>query len=190
MIPGGTAFPWRMIGGALTLAASTGGATWLIQKARRKSTALSDAGLTAAGTLTALGLWEATWYLYRWNRRRDVYREAALEAKRLNRQLVVIGAPDGGMTSGYGCGDVTVDLSPSSCPNWKPLDITKQLPFADNSVVVFISCVLEYVSDPMEAIQEVQRISGGYVYYVGVEPWTLTAFLYPSAKQALPPAYR
>jgi ubiquinone/menaquinone biosynthesis C-methylase UbiE len=65
-------------------------------------------------------------------------------------------------------------------------DITKQLPFHDNSVVVFVSCVLEYVDDVDAAIKELMRISGGHLYVVRVEPWTATAYLYPGAKRTLP----
>lgn len=111
-------------------------------------------------------------------------------AARLGRPLVVIGAPDAGATSGYGCGDITVDLQPSTCPRSIQADITKTLPFGDNSVVVFASCVLEYVSDVDATIREIQRVSGGYAYFVGVEPWTLAAKLYPGARRTLPEAYR
>jgi hypothetical protein len=141
-------------------------------------------------TLAALGAWEFGWWARRRYRRGVAYREAQATAKRLNRPLIVIGAPDGGVTSGYGCGDETIDISPTSCPIWKPLDITKPLPYADNSVVVFCSCVLEYVDDPVSAIVEIKRISGGYAFFVGVEPWTFTSVLYPGARQTLPPPYR
>jgi hypothetical protein len=103
---------------------------------------------------------------------------------------VVVGAPDGGMTSGYGCGDITVDIVPSYCPGYVQADVTKRLPFADNSCVVFCSCVLEYVGDVDAALREIQRVSGGYAYFVGVEPWCATAYLYPGAKRTLPPHLR
>lgn len=186
MIPGGSGVAWPIFCGALGLAAASGGAAALLHPKKR-----TEAAKTAAvSTLAAVAVWETGWYLYRWRRRTVVYEEARATAKNLGRQLIVIGAPDGGVTSGYGCGDQTIDISPTSCPNWKPLDITKTLPYADNSVVVFCSCVLEYVSDPIAAIAEIKRISGGYTYFVGVEPWTLAGLLYPGAKQTLPAAYR
>lgn len=188
MIPGSTAIAWPMIGGLAAIAGSAGLATYVLKGGSKD--AMQAATTTAIGTGTAVGVWEAGWYLYRWHRRKVVYQQAAAEAKRLGRPLVVIGAPDGGVTSGYGCGDVTVDLSPTSCPNWQPLDITKALPMADDSVVVFCSCVLEYVSDPMAAITEIKRVSGGYAFFVGVEPWTLAGLLYPGAQQTLPAAFR
>jgi hypothetical protein len=89
------------------------------------------------------------------------------------------------VTAGYGCGDVSVDLADSSCPIHKRADITKRLPFDDNSAVVFVACVLEYVDDYEAAMRELQRVSGGQLYIVRVEPWTLTAYLYPGAKRTL-----
>lgn len=99
---------------------------------------------------------------------------------------MVIGAPDGGVTSGYGCGDITVDLAPSTCPRHIRADITRPLPFHDNSVVVFVSCVLEYVNDYPRAYLELRRIAGPELFICRVEPWTATAYLYPGAQRTLP----
>jgi hypothetical protein len=99
--------------------------------------------------------------------------------------LVVVGAPDSGPTSGYGCGDVTVDVAKSSCPNAIQADITKPLPFADDSVVVFVSCVLEYVSNYDAAMTELRRIAGKNLYVVRVEPWTLAGWFYPGTRRQL-----
>jgi SAM-dependent methyltransferase len=189
-VGGSTQIPWSMIGGAAAIIGSTASIAYLFRRGKGTPAAVEAAKAAAVGTAVTLGAWEAGWYLYRWRRRAVVYREAAAEAIRLNKPLVVIGAPDGGVTSGYGCGTFTIDISPTACPNWVPVDITKPLPFADNSVVVFCSCVLEYVSDPIAAIAEIKRISGGYAYFVGVEPWTLAGLLFPGAKQTLPPALR
>ena len=186
----GSGIPWKVLGSMLGLSASSAAVTWALQSMRGKDSAREDALVTAAGSLGALAAWEAAWWLRRRMRRASVYQAASTAAHLLGRPLVVIGAPDGGVTSGYGCGDVTIDLSPSVCPNWKPLDITKPLPFPDASVVVFCSCVLEYVDDPCAALSEIRRVSGGEAYFVGVEPWTLTALYFPGAKQTLPAAYR
>jgi hypothetical protein len=176
----------RMVLGMLVISGASGGAAALFAQRERARAAK----LAAGSTFAVLSAWELLWYIRRWRRRGQVYSEALETAHRLGRPLIVIGAPDGGVTSGYGCGDETIDIAPTSCPIWKPLDITKPLPYADNSVVVFCSCVLEYVSDPLAAIAEIKRISGGYAFFVGVEPWTLTATLYPGAKQTLPALYR
>lgn len=136
----------------------------------------------------ALGMaaWELGWWARRRGQRESKYNDAMNAARALGRPLVVVGAPDGGITSGYGCGDVTVDICDSSCPTSMKADITRPLPFAPNSVVIFVSCVLEYVDDYDAAMKELMRVSGGYLYIVRVEPWTLTAYLYPGAKRTLP----
>jgi SAM-dependent methyltransferase len=115
-----------------------------------------------------------------------MYAEAAAKARQLGKPLLVIGAPDGGVTAGYGCGDVTIDLQESSCPVSIKADITKTLPFDDNSAVVFVSCVLEYVNDAEAAMRELRRVAGPNLYMVRVEPWTLTAYLYPGAQRTFP----
>jgi hypothetical protein len=141
-------------------------------------------------TAASVAVWESGWWLRRRLRRSAGYQTALAYARSMNRELVVVGAPDAGATSGYGCGDVTVDLQPTTCPISMQLDVTKPLPFANDSVVVFCSCVLEYVSDVNAALSEIERISGGHAFFVGVEPWTLTAYLYPGARRTLPAAYR
>ncbi len=55
---------------------------------------------------------------------------------------------------------------------------------ADDSAVVFVSCVLEYVNDPAAAVHEFRRMAGSpeNLFDVAVQPWTLTAALYPGAR--------
>jgi hypothetical protein len=139
-------------------------------------------------TTAALAAWEAAWWARRRHKRSTVYQQALEHARMLQRPLVVIGAPDGGVTQGYGCGDIVVDLNGSQvCPNVLQLDITQvPLPLANDSAVVFVSCVLEYVNDLEPALMEIQRVSGGHAFFVGVEPWTLTSFMYPGARRSLP----
>jgi SAM-dependent methyltransferase len=133
-----------------------------------------------------LGLWELAWWARRRGLRQSKFAEAQGMALALHRPLVVVGAPDGGVTAGYGCGDVTVDIAATStCPRYIKADITKTMPFADDSVVVFVSCVLEYVDDAEAAAKELRRISGGHVVLVRVEPWTLTSILYPGRQRTL-----
>ncbi len=140
--------------------------------------------------LAVTALWELGWWAHRRSRRASVYIEAMNHARAIGRPLLVIGAPDGGVTSGYGCGDITVDLEASTCPCAMQADITDQIPLTDHSCVVFVSCVLEYVDDLDGAMSEIQRISGGHAFFVGVEPWTITAFAYPGAKRTLPTGLR
>lgn len=133
----------------------------------------------------AFALWEGAWWARRRALRTSVYAQALSRARALGRPLLVVGAPDGGVTAGYGCGDITVDAAPSACPGAMRADITRELPIRDASVVVFVSCVLEYVGDYRSAIHELQRISGGEIFLVRVEPWTATAYLYPGARRTI-----
>ena len=133
------------------------------------------------------GAWEGAWWLRRREKRADTFVQARTRAAMLGRPLVVVGAPDGGVTAGYGCGDVTVDLATlSACSPYLSADVTKPLPFADDSCVVFVSCVLEYVDDYEGAYSELRRIAGENLFIVRVEPWSATAYLYPGAKRTLP----
>lgn len=57
----------------------------------------------------------------------------------------------------------------------------------DDSRVVFVSCVLEYVDDFNAAWSEICRVAGGKenVFVAIVQPWTLTGSLYPGATWSL-----
>lgn len=141
-------------------------------------------GMLTAETLAAL---------HRHDRRKKLYDDAATRARELGRPLVVVGDPDGGlhtrMQRAYGCGDVCVDLHGCPmCPVVRVADITQgpTPDLADDSGVVFVSCVLEYVGDLQAALHEIHRIAGDYdnLYIVTVQPWTFTATLYPGARWA------
>lgn len=139
------------------------------------------------GGVGAVLAWESLWWVLRRHERGTMYAEARARADELKRPLVVVGAPDAWVTAGYPCGDVTVDILKSSCPNSIVADITKPLDFADNSVVVFVSCTLEYLDEAgIEfAIAELNRISGGELWVKRVEPWTLTSVLFPGRRRTL-----
>ena len=55
---------------------------------------------------------------------------------------------------------------------------------ADDTAVVFVSCVLEYIADATAAVRELRRMAGSpeNLFTVSVQPWTLTASLYPGAR--------
>lgn len=135
----------------------------------------------------ALGVaaWEGGWWVARNAKRTRMYQEAQAWALQLGKPLVVVGAPDLGATPGPGCGDLVIDIAPSKCPNSIQADICKGIPLADNSSVVFVCCVLEYVENEAAAMKELLRVSGGNLFICRVEPWTLTAYLYPGAKRTL-----
>jgi len=136
--------------------------------------------------LAAVVAWEVLWSGRRRAKRSEVYQMALAHARREGLPLLVVGAPDRGATRGPGCGDVCIDIQGCACPVQMRADITKRLPFRDNSAIVFVSCVLEYVDDLDAAMAELQRISGGRLYIVRVEPWTLAAYFYPGARRTLP----
>lgn len=140
--------------------------------------------------LAYVALVEGCAALIRFRERSLAFRTAAERADALGRRLIVIGDPDAGfhtrLMRAYGCGDVCVDMNGCPrCPVTVVADITKKIPGVDDdSAVVFISCVLEYVVDLNAALTEILRIAGSNdnVFLVFVQPWTLTARLYPGAR--------
>lgn len=121
--------------------------------------------------------------------RKRMFTKAQARAKELNKPLMVIGDPNNGDSSKllgarYGCGDVCVDLT--GCPQC-PNTIKAKLPNGlegteDNSHVVFLSYVLEYVDDYKNAIEEIKRVGGENVYALTLSPYQLTAYLYKGSK--------
>lgn len=149
----------------------------------------SFARIALGGLLAA----ESAAALSRHDRRRRLFGEAAARAHELGRPLIVVGDPDAGMHTrlvrAYGCGDICVDARGCPlCPVVRAADITAGPieGIADDSGVVFVSCVLEYVGDLDAALREVHRIAGALenIYIVTVQPWTFTAALYPGARWA------
>ncbi len=142
-------------------------------------------------TLGGLAVAEGTLALARWQTRRQVYDLAARRAAELHRPLVVVGDPDAGahtrLYRAYGCGDLCVDLR--GCPLCEVVQVadisTGPVPgVADDSAVVFVACVLEYVDDATAAVHELRRMAGSpdNLFVVPVQPWSLTAALYPGAR--------
>lgn len=131
--------------------------------------------------------------LRRFEARRHAFEAAARRAATLGRPLVVVGDPDAGahtrLVRAYECGDLCIDLR--GCPRCQIMqaaDLTAgPVPgVADDSAIVFVSCVLEYVADPASAATELLRMAGSpdNLFIVFVEPWSLTASLYPGARWA------
>lgn len=132
--------------------------------------------------------------LSRFQARKDGFKKATDLAASLGRPLVVVGAPRGGahtrLIEAYGCGDVCVDLvGCGSCPTSIQVDLATQRvgPVADDSAVVFVSCVLEYVPDVQSAWREILRMAGdpSRIVLVNVQPWSFTAALYPGARHTV-----
>jgi hypothetical protein len=129
----------------------------------------------------------------RFEARRRAYQAAIRRASEAGRPLIVVGDPDAGahtrLVRAYGCGDLCIDLR--GCPRCQVMqaaDLTQGpvAGVADDSAVVYVSCVLEYVADPEAALRELQRMAGSSdnLFLVFVEPWSLTAALYPGARWA------
>ncbi len=146
--------------------------------------------LAARLVLGYVGAIEGAAALIRFRERTAAFEMAMERASALGRRLVVIGDPDAGLHTrlmrAYGCGDVCVDLNGCPrCPVTVVADITKGpiADIADDSAVVFVSCVFEYIAELDAALREVSRIAGSpeNLFVVMVQPWTLTARLYPGA---------
>ena len=124
----------------------------------------------------------------RWTRQR-LWREARVRGLELDRPLVVIGAPGGGVINrivgrDYGCGNLAIDIQPTHCRREMQMraeDALPQLP--RDCAVIYISCTLEYVDDVELVMAECRRIAGPHIFVADVEPWSLTAWFYPGAKR-------
>lgn len=147
--------------------------------------------------LGAIAAAELTAAAGRFQRRRDLYRLARQRAQMLRRKLVVVGDPDTGLHTrlarAYGCGDVCVDLTGCpGCPRGVAADLTRgPTPgIPEDSAVVFVSEVLEYIPDVQRAWAEIMRMAGrrANVFLVAIEPWTVTGALYPDARWHVAPA--
>lgn len=120
--------------------------------------------------------------------RQQAWARAQARAQATGKPLMVLGAPNNGVInyflSDYGCGDLCMDLQ--GCPECptalegRAEDLLQQL--EDDSVVAFVSCVLEYVDDPVLVTSELRRVAGPDLFVVRVEPGSLTSTVYPGAR--------
>lgn len=144
-----------------------------------------DPRILARGMLGAIALHELGSIWERSELRRELMRQAETRAQALGRPLVVF-RPD---KSG------PLDRAIESWEQgiFEPVEIVqaraaelsdRRQRFADDSAVVFVACVLEYVDDAQAALNEVLRIAGDVanIYVVTVQPWTFYAQLHPRAK--------
>ncbi len=149
-----------------------------------------NAKTISRASLAATGSVEVAASAQRFNERERMYQAAKQAALVTGRRLVVVGDPDGGLQTrivrAYDCGDVCLDLSGCpTCPVGEQVDlVTQQSSIANNTAIVFCSCVLEYVDNPMAVWQEFVRMAGTQenVYLVTVQWWSPAAALYPGAK--------
>lgn len=134
--------------------------------------------------LACLTAWETAWWHKRVVDRKDAYKRALGHARAIGKPLLVVGAPDRGPTPSPS-GDIVCDIGPSKAPVALQADITKRIPLPDDSVVAYVCCVLEYVSDLDAAMSELGRVAGDRIYIVRVQPWTLTGLVYPGRRRML-----
>jgi len=127
--------------------------------------------------------------LYRQYQRNYIYKIAKNVSNELKKPLVVIGDPYNGVGSniynlfmdGYECGDETIDITGAPlCENGKKIDLLSYLKLQpSNSKILFISCVLEYVDDLDEIIEELYRVSyNNNIFIVTVNEYSLFAYIY------------
>lgn len=123
--------------------------------------------------------------LWRNYRRKTKYLEAKERSKSTNKKLLVIGNPNAGfwnkhIQKAYGCGDICLDLMGCDCEKQIKGDILETLKkIKDNKLVIFESCVLEYVDKKSlpEIEKEIQRVSNGDYFGVRISPNIFTTNL-------------
>ena len=152
-----------------------------------------------------IGLWvllggEVLGYALRYAERASSYWAALARARQLGRPCYILGAPDLGPTGsilaapyGHGdprLGDRVIDFAPSCAPNAVRWDLRKGLPWVrDDSIVVFESCVLEYIEgDPAPVARELLRASGGELYSVRVSRLCPVTHILTDSRHLIDPA--
>jgi hypothetical protein len=110
--------------------------------------------------------------------RKRYYESALQRSKSIEKPLLVVGDPAKGISCKlfgivYGLGDTCIDLRPITQGVIKTdlLQYLKTLP--DNSRVIYISCVLEYIPGGLtEIIQEIYRVANTHenIFIVHVSP--------------------
>ena len=152
--------------------------------------------MTDIGSMARLGLGgvavaetAATWT--RWEQRRRLFLAADARARQLGRPLlVVLPRKEGWFNRSmrlYEYGARYPDIfsrrnSPVICAD----SLARGVAVQSDSAVVYVACVLEYVTDLRRSMDEILRIAGEpeNIYIVTVQPWTLTAALHPAARWA------
>jgi hypothetical protein len=152
--------------------------------------------MTDIGSMARLGLGgvavaetAATWT--RWEQRRRLFLAADARARQLGRPLlVVLPRKEGWFNRSmrlYEYGARYPDIfSRRNSPVIFADSLARGVAVQDDSAVVYVACVLEYVTDLRRSMDEILRIAGEpeNIYIVTVQPWTLTAALHPAARWA------
>jgi len=152
--------------------------------------------MTDIGAMARLGLGgvavaetAATWT--RWEQRRRLFQAADARARQLGRPLlVVLPRKEGWFNRSmrlYEYGARYPDIfSRRNSPVIFADSLARGIAVQDDSAVLYVACVLEYVTDLRRSMDEIMRIAGepANIYIVTVQPWTLTAALHPAARWA------
>ena len=152
--------------------------------------------MTDARTIARLGLsgvavaeTAATWT--RWEQRRRLFQAADARARQLGRPLlVVLPRKEGWFNRSmrlYEYGARYPDIfSRRNSPVIFADSLARGVAVQGDSAVLYVACVLEYVTDLRRSMDEILRIAGEpeNIYIVTVQPWTLTAALHPAARWA------
>ena len=125
-------------------------------------------------------------------RKRDIFNLAQYQANQTHKDLVVIGDPDGGLVNrfigrDYDCGKLCIDATGClQCTNHAQGRLEDILPtMPSNSAVIYVNGQLERVEDIDKVLTELQRVSGGDLYVVRIDPWTLTSLFWPNSRRQL-----
>ncbi len=152
--------------------------------------------MTDASTIARLGLsgvavaeTAATWT--RWEQRRRLFQAADARAREQGRPLlVVLPRKEGWFNRSmrlyeYGARYTDIFRGRKS-PVLYADTLAGGVKAQSDSAVLYVACVLEYVTDLRRTMDEIMRIAGERenIYIVTVQPWTLTAALHPSARWA------
>lgn len=124
---------------------------------------------------------------FRPHRRKLYYKQAYQKSQSSEKPLMVIGDPSSGnvltQKTGhqYGCGDICIDIMGCpKCTNQIKRDLTEILPkFKNNSHVIFVSCVLEFIPNLKTIYKELKRVSGNDLYIVYVKKPYILHKLFP-----------
>lgn len=120
-------------------------------------------------------------------RRKKIFKLASEKSKLTGKSLLVLGDPTNDNTSyngkqDYGCGAICVDLTGCpTCPDGVKEKIETYLPkLKDNSYVVFASIILEYVDNFDDVVKQLNRVSGGDIFIVPMEPYSIKTNFFPN----------
>lgn len=115
---------------------------------------------------------------------RDTFNLALRRQSETGKEILVIGDPKGSFVNrilgtDWECGNICIDVRGcATCPSQQSGTIEELSgQFADNSAVVFVSAgELEKTADIRDSLQELLRISGGDLYVVPLERYSLAAW--------------